>query len=43
MKARFAGKCQSCGDDIRVGKEISKNPEGIWVHSHCVEEIVDLP
>ena len=43
MKARFAAKCKSCGDDIRVGKEIAKNADDVWVHKHCVEELVDLP
>ncbi len=43
MKARFDGKCKSCGDDIRKGKEIAKNADDVWVHKHCVEELVDLP
>ena len=43
MKARFDGKCKSCGDDIRKGKEIAKNANEVWVHKHCVEELVDLP
>ena len=44
MKARFDGKCKECGDDIRkVGKEIAKNADDVWVHKHCVEELVDLP
>tara|TARA_B110000014_G_scaffold156845_1_gene110193 strand:+ start:513 stop:653 length:141 start_codon:yes stop_codon:yes gene_type:complete len=43
MKARFDGKCKSCGDDIRKGKEIARNAEDVWVHKHCVEELVDLP
>ena len=43
MKARFDGKCKSCGDDIRKGKEIAKNADEVWVHKHCVEELVDLP
>ena len=43
MKARYAGKCHSCGDDIKIGKEIAKNSDDIWVHKHCVEELVDLP
>ena len=43
MKARFDGKCKSCGDDIRNGKEIAKYTDEVWVHKHCVEELVDLP
>ena len=43
MKARFDGKCKSCGDDIRKGKEIARNADDVWVHKHCVEELVDLP
>ena len=43
MKARFEGKCKSCGDDIRKGKEIARNADDVWVHKHCVEELVDLP
>ena len=43
MKARFDGKCKSCGDDIRKGKEIARNADEVWVHKHCVEELVDLP
>tara|TARA_B110001454_G_C12658105_1_gene408336 strand:+ start:544 stop:675 length:132 start_codon:yes stop_codon:yes gene_type:complete len=43
MKARYAGKCSSCGDGIKIGKEISKNSDDIWVHKHCVEELIDLP
>ncbi len=43
MKARYNGKCKECGDDIRKGKEIAKNADDVWVHKHCVEELVDLP
>ncbi len=43
MKARFDGKCKECGDDIRKGTEIAKNADDVWVHKHCVEELVDLP
>ncbi len=43
MKAKFDGKCISCGDNIKRGKEISKNTAGKWVHKHCVEEGIDLP
>ena len=43
MKARYAGKWRSCGDDIRIGKEITKNSDDIWVHKHCAEEVVDVP
>ncbi len=43
MKARYAGKCSSCGDDIKKGREISKNSDDIWVHKYCAEEIIDLP
>ena len=43
MKARFDGKCKECGDDIRKGKEIARNANDVWVHKHCVEELVDLP
>tara|TARA_B100000029_G_scaffold173145_1_gene169644 strand:- start:1022 stop:1153 length:132 start_codon:yes stop_codon:yes gene_type:complete len=43
MKARYAGKCHSCGDEIKIGKEISKNSDDIWVHKHCAEELIDLP
>ena len=42
MKARFNGKCQSCGGDIHKGKEIARNADDVWVHKHCVEELVDL-
>ena len=43
MKARFDGKCKECGDDFRKGKEIARNADDVWVHKHCVEELVDLP
>ncbi len=43
MKAKFASSCYSCGAPIKVGKEISKDKSGKWVHSHCVEESLDLP
>ena len=43
MKARFAGICKSCGGDIHKGKEIARNEDDVWVHKHCVEELVDLP
>ena len=43
MKARFNGKCVECGEAIKIGKEISKNSDDIWVHKHCVEELLDLP
>ena len=43
MKARYAGKCSSCGDDIKIGKEISKNSDDIWVHKHSADEVMHLP
>ncbi len=43
MKAKFASACSSCGDQIRVGKEITKDDTGHWVHNHCASETVDLP
>ncbi len=43
MKARFATKCSACGDMIKVGREISKNAAGIWVHKYCAEDADELP
>lgn len=43
MKARFATKCSACGDTIKVGKEIAKNSEEVWVHKHCVDNADELP
>ena len=43
MKAKFSSSCVSCGDLIKVGKEISKDNSGTWVHKHCTEETLDLP
>jgi len=43
MKAKFATKCKACGDNIRPGKEIAKDVNGIWVHQYCVEEKLSLP
>lgn len=38
MKAKFATSCVECNAEIKPGNEISKNPNGNWVHKHCVEE-----
>lgn len=43
MKARFSSSCDSCGDQIRPGKEIAKNSSGKWVHKHCCEDYLELP
>ena len=43
MKARFASLCPSCGDQIKQGKEISRDDSDRWVHKHCVEETMELP
>lgn len=38
MKAKFATSCVECKSEIKPGNEISKNPNGSWVHKHCVDE-----
>ncbi len=43
MKAKFSSSCVSCGDEIKRGKEITKDTSGKWVHKHCASETVDLP
>jgi len=43
MKARFASNCPSCGETMKVGKEIVKNSDEKWVHKHCAEDSLDLP
>ena len=43
MKAKFASACKACGEAIKVGKEISKDDTGRWVHKHCTDETLDLP
>jgi len=43
MKAKFASHCDSCGEQIIRGKEISKDPDGNWVHKYCVENSIELP
>ena len=43
MKARFATKCVACGDMIKVGKEIAKNSEDVWVHKHCIDDSDEFP
>ena len=43
MKAKFASACISCGEQIRPGKEISKDSDGKWVHKHCAGEENQLP
>jgi hypothetical protein len=43
MKANFSSSCQSCGDLIKVGKEISKDDQGRWVHKYCTEDSANLP
>jgi len=43
MKAKFSSSCQSCGDLIKVGKEITKDDSGRWVHKYCIENSTDLP
>ncbi len=43
MKARFGSKCISCGEPIKVGKEILKDSQERWVHSHCTDVSLDLP
>ena len=42
LKARFAGKCDECGAEIRRGKEISKNSGGKWVHAACSDQQEEL-
>ena len=37
MKARFNGKCVECGEEIKVGKEISKNSKETRVHKACYD------
>lgn len=43
MRARFASICSACGDKIRVGREIVKNSEDVWVHKHCADNADELP
>lgn len=43
LKARFAGKCSECDEEIQKGKEIAKNSFGNWVHKHCSDSDIDLP
>ncbi|MDH3192423.1 MAG: hypothetical protein OEM18_07045 [Nitrosopumilus sp.] len=43
MKAKFATLCNSCGDKIHPGKEISKNKDEKWVHKHCMDNVEGLP
>jgi len=43
MKARFASKCPECNEQIVVGKEITKNSSGIWVHNFCSDSETELP
>ena len=43
MKAKFASSCVACGDQIKQGKEITKDDTGRWVHHHCASESSDLP
>jgi hypothetical protein len=43
MKAKFSSPCQSCGDLIKVGKEITKDNSGCWVHKYCAANSDDLP
>ena len=43
MKARFNGKCVECGEAIKIGKEITKNSKGSWVHKHCSDIEDELP
>ena len=37
MKAKFATTCQACGEQIRPGKQITKDNGGRWVHNYCTE------
>ena len=43
MKAKFATLCSQCGDQIKPGKEISKDTSDKWVHKYCAEESDELP
>ena len=43
MKARFPGKCSECGGPIKVGKEIVKNSQEVWVHKACSDLQDELP
>lgn len=43
MKAKFSTSCFQCGDQIKPGKEISKDTAGKWVHKHCADNSDDLP
>ena len=43
MKAKFNTSCASCGDQIKLGKEIAKDVTGKWVHKYCSTETDNLP
>lgn len=43
MKARFNGKCVECGQEIKTGKEITKNSKEKWVHKACSDVEEELP
>jgi len=43
LKARFNGKCVECNEPIKVGKEITKNSKGNWVHKFCSDIEEELP
>ena len=43
MKAKFSSSCVECGDQIKPGKDISKNSSGSWVHKHCTNQTEVLP
>jgi hypothetical protein len=43
MKAKFNTSCSSCGDKIKIGKEIAKDQNGKWVHKYCITVDSDLP
>ncbi len=42
MKAKFSSSCQSCGDLIKVGKDISKDDQGRRLHKFCTEDSANL-
>lgn len=41
--AQFSGRCVACDERIHEGDEITRSPDGMWVHAACPEVVEEKP
>ena len=39
IKSKTLRHCTECDETIRVGEDITRNPDGQWIHHTCHEEL----